>query len=78
MSSGIASDAARGKVCIICMLSIPWAGGNHIIQDVFAQHRLHRDLRIDLENVFHAFLDARKLIVQGPVRMVSDIQIITP
>jgi LacI family transcriptional regulator len=39
---------------------------------------LHHDLRIDLENVFQAFLHHHKLIADRPLATISNIQVITP
>lgn len=39
---------------------------------------LHHDLRIDLENVFQAFLLHHKLIVDHPMTTISNIQVVTP
>jgi len=49
-----------------------------LIKDGRLSYVLHHDLRVDLQNVFQAFLHHHKLIPVSPQTAISHIQVVTP
>jgi LacI family transcriptional regulator len=49
-----------------------------LIEDGRLSYVLHHDLRVDLQNVFHAFMHHHKLMPVPPHTAISHIQVVTP
>lgn len=49
-----------------------------LIEEGKLQFVLHHDLRADMQNVFQALLHQHKLVPDGPMQTISNVQIITP